>query len=115
MNKLTYTKIANDTISIDLHNGYTVVAMELFNYDAKKYEVTFYLKDNNINMLDLIERMQNTEFDTTYKNINSAILKYVATSLSNGDFNYYINRYDYMMKCFDKGNSVFETEWLKKY
>lgn len=112
MDRLTYTKIGNDTIAIDLHNGYTIIAMKLFNHKTKKYKVTFYIKDNTVDILDLIEKQEKVEFDANYKTINSAILKYVATLLSEGFFDYYIQRYDYMMKCFDRGHELYEKERL---
>ncbi len=112
MDRLTYTKIGNDTIAIDLHNGYTIIAMELFNHKIKKYKVTFYIKDNTVDIFDLIEKREKVEFDANYKTINSAILKYVATLLSEGFFDYYIRRYDYMMKCFDRGHELYEEERL---
>lgn len=112
MNKFTYTKIGNDTIAIDLQNGYTVIAMGLFKHETKKYEVTFYIKDNTVNIIDLIETQEKVEFDANYKTINSTILKYVTTLLSDDFFDYYIKRYDYMMKCFDRGNELFEKERL---
>lgn len=110
MEKLTYTKIGNDSISIDLHNGYTIVAMELFDYETKKYKVTLYVKGNDIDLLSLVNDQENVEFDATYKTIHSAILKYVATLLSEGFFATCISEYDYMMKCFDRGNELFEKE-----
>jgi len=112
MTKLTYTKIGNDSIAINLQNGYTVIAMKLLNPKTMKYEVTIRIKDDNIDMLDLIEKQEKVEFDANYKTINSAILKYVATLLSNGFFDYYIKRYCYMMKCFDRGHELFEKERL---
>ncbi len=112
MGKLTYTKIGNDIITIDLQNGYTVIATKLFKREIKKYEVTLRIKDNSVDILDLIGKQEKVEFDATYKTINSAILKYVATLLSDGFFDYYIRRYDYMMKCFDRGHELFEKERL---
>lgn len=110
MSKLTYTKIGNDTIAIDLQNGYTIIAMELFNREIRGYEVTFYIKDNTVNILDLIEKQEKVEFNANYISINSAILKYVATLLFDGFFDYYIRRYDYITKCFDRGHELFEKE-----
>jgi hypothetical protein len=110
MNKLAYTKIGNDTLAIDLHNGYTIIAIELFNYETKKYEVAFYIKDNTVNILDLIDKQQKVEFDTDHRFINSAVLKHIATLLTAGFYDYYIERYEYMMKCFDKGTEFFEKE-----
>jgi hypothetical protein len=110
MEKLIYKKIGNDSIAIDLHNDYTVIAMELYNYETKKYEVTFYLKENSVDLHDLIEEQEKIEFDVDYKIINSAILKHVANLLSEGFYEKYISRYDYMLKCFDKGNELLESE-----
>lgn len=112
MNKLTYTKIGNATIAIDIQNGYTIIAMKLFNYETKKYEVTFYIKDNTVDILDLIEKQEKVEFSANHKFINSVILKYVAVLLSDGFFDYYIRRYEYMMKCIDRGNELYEKERL---
>lgn len=112
MNKLTYTKIGNDTIAIDIQNGYTIIATKLFNHKTKNYEVTLHIKDNTVDILDLIEKQEKFEFNANHKSINSAILKYVAVLLSDGFFDYYIRRYDYMMKCFDRGNELYEKERL---
>jgi len=112
MNKLTYTRFANHAITIDLHNGYSVIAMKLFDKNTENYEVTLYIKDNTINLLDLIETQEKVPFYTDSKTINSSILRHVANLLSDGFFNYYINRYDYMMKCFDRGHELFEKEQL---
>ena len=110
MNRLTYTKIADDSIIINLFNGYSVIAMKKFYRETNKYEVTFYIKENTVDILDLISSQENIEFAANYKTINSAILKHVATLLSDGSLDYYINRYEYMLECFDKGNALFEKE-----
>lgn len=114
MTKLTYKKIGDGVIQIDLLNGYSIIAIELFNYETKKYEVAFCIKGNTVGMIDSIEELEKIEFDATYKTINSAILKYVATLLSNGFLDYYIKRYKYMLKCFDKGDEIFERERMEK-
>ena len=56
--------------------------------------------------------MESVEFNVNYKTINKAILKHVANLLSDGFFDYYIDRYDYELKCFDIGNELFELERL---
>lgn len=112
MDKLTYTRFANNAITIDLHNGYTVIAMKLFDRSTGNYEVTLYIKDNTINLLDLIEAQEKVTFYADNRTINSSILNYIAHLLSDGFFDYYINRYNYMMKCFDRGNELFEKERL---
>ena len=114
MERLKYEnyKGCKDIITIDLHNGYTVIAIKSWNQDEKKYTVQLMLKENTVDKWDLIEKAESIEFNVDYKIINKAILKHIATLLSEGFFNYYIQRYEYEMKCFDKGNSIYEKERL---
>ena len=102
----------NNIIFIDLHNGFSVIAISALNYDTCNYEVELYLKDNQISDWKLIEEAEKLEFKTDGKRVNSAILKQVATFLNDGFFNKYIERYEYETKCFDKGNELFEMERL---
>ena len=112
MERLKYEnyKGCKDIITIDLHNGYTVIAIKSWNQDEKKYTVQLMLKENTVDKWDLIEKAESIEFNVDYKIINKAILKHIATLLSEGFFDYYIQRYEYEMKCFDKGNSIYEKE-----
>lgn len=112
MKRLTYKKLADSVIAINLQNGYTVVAMELFNRETMRYKLTYYIKDDTIDILELIEKLENEEVVATHKTIHSVILRRVAILLSNGFFDYYIKRYEYGQKCFDKGNDYFEEEML---
>ena len=114
MQRLKYEKFnnSNDVIIIDLHNGYTVIAITGFNIEIKTYTTTLFLKENTIDTWKLIENAENLEFHVNHNTINSAILKQVSTFLQEGFFNYYIQRYEYEMKCFDKGNSIYEKERL---
>ena len=114
MQRLKYEKFnsSNDVIMIDLHNGYTVIAVTGFNTENRVYTTTLFLKENTIDTWKLIENAENLEFHANHNAINSAILKQVSTFLQEGFFDYYIQRYEYEMKCFDKGNSIYEKERL---
>ena len=101
-----------DIITIDLHNDYTVIAIKSWNPDEHKYTVELRLKKNSVGKWDLIEKAESLEFNVDYKIINKAILKHVATLLSNSFFDYYIDRYEYELECFDRGNSIIEKERL---
>ena len=113
-NRLKYENYrgCKDILTIDLHNDYTVIAIKSWNQDEKKYTVQLMLKEKTVDKWDLIEKAESIEFNVDYKIINKAILKYIATLLSDGFFDYYIQRYEYEMKCFDKGNSIYEKERL---
>ena len=114
MQRLKYEKFnnSNDVITIDLHNVYTVIAVTGFNAENRVYTTTLFLKENTIDTWKLIENAENLEFHANHNAINSAILKQVSTFLQEGFFNYYIQRYEDEMKCFDKGNSIYEKERL---
>ena len=114
MQRLKYEKFnnSNDVITINLHNGYSVIAVTGFDTENGVYATTLFLKDNTIDTWKLIENAENLEFHANHNTINSAILKQVSTFLQEGFFDYYIQRYEYEMKCFDKGNSIYEKERL---
>ena len=113
-NKLTYENYrrCKDILTIDLHNNYTVIAIKSWNPDEHKYTVQLMLKENTVDKWDLIEKAESIEFNVDYKIINKAILKHVATLLYDGFFDYYIQRYEYELKCFDIGNEIAEKERL---
>ena len=114
MQRLKYEKFnnSNDVITIDLHNGYTVIAVTGFNVETKTYITTLFLKENTVDTWKLIENAENLEFHANDKTINSAILKKVSTFLEEGFFDYYIRRYEYELKCFDIGIDLIESERL---
>ena len=110
MAKLKYEKYnnSNNVIAIDLHNGYTVIAVSGFSIEKELYTTTLLLKANGIDTWKLIEKAECLEFSATNQTINMAILKTVSKYLEEGFFDYYIKRYEYEQKCFDKGNEYFE-------
>lgn len=114
MQRLKYEKFnnSNEVITIDLHNGYTVIAVTGFDVKTKTYITTLFLKDNTIDNWKLIENAENLEFQANQNTINSAILKKVSAFLEEGFFDYYMQRYEYEMKCFDIGNDLAESERL---
>ena len=113
-NRLEYKNYrgCKDIITIDLHNDYTVIAIKSWNPDEQKYIVEFRITEKSIDKWDLIQEMESVEFNVNYKTINKAILKHVANLLSEGFFDYYIDRYEYEIKCFDIGNEIAEKERL---
>ena len=113
MGKLTYQKYKglDNILTIDLQNDYTVIVITNKNVETNKYNSTLFLKENSIDDWKLIQNT-NIEFDGNIRNINSTILKHVATLLHDGFFDYYVNRYEYEIKCFDIGDEQMEKERL---
>ena len=112
--KLKYEKYNNSdsVITIDLHNGYSVIAITGLTHEKQIYTTTLFLKENTVDDWKMIEKAEYLEFETNYKTINSAILKKVSDLLEEGFFDYYIQRYEYELKCFDVGNAIIGKERL---
>lgn len=114
--KLKYEKYNNsdNVIMINLHNGYTIIAISTFDTERDCFVVSLLLKENTIDTWKLIEGAEKLEFYVAPNKINSTLLKYVAGSLEKGFFDYYIQRYEYEMKCSDLGFELIEKERLGK-
>lgn len=114
MQRLTYKEYrgCKDILAIDLHNGYIILAIKIWNKEKQNYTVELRIKEKTTEKWDLIEEAESLIFETNYKFINSAILKQVAEFAENGFFDNYIELYEYELKCFDRGNELFETERL---
>ena len=106
---LRYKKISSTVITIDLQNGYTITAIESFNPRHHSLYLTLYIKDNTVDILDLMEEFENIEIKCK-KPVHISALKYIATEFAHGKFDKYIERYNYTMKCVDRGNELFEEE-----
>ena len=116
MNKrLKYEKYRgmDNIITIDLHNGYTVIAI-IGKDENDAYDVQLMLKENTVDKWTLIEKAEHILFKKDTKNIYSAVLKTVGRYLQEGFFDYYIKRYEYELKCFDIGNEIEEQKRLGK-
>lgn len=114
MERLTFAeyKGCRDILTINLHNGYTVIAIKSWTKEYNNYYVELRLKRHDVERWDLIEEPESLVFNNDYKTINVAILKHVSSLLADGFFDKYINRYEYELKCFEIGNDIKEKERL---
>ncbi len=101
----------DNIITIDLHNDYTIIAI-IGKDENSIYDVQLMLKENTVDKWDLIEKAEHLDFNATDKTIHSAILKTVSDYLQEGFFDFYIERYEYSLKCFDLGNDIYERKRL---
>lgn len=104
-----YEFIGSNVISINLKNGHSVSAVTKWDREENTYRMTLYLKGDTYDVLDLIEEKENIVIHTDKKTLFSDVIKIVTGYYLEGFFDNYIRRYDYMMKCFDKGNEFFES------
>ena len=112
MQRLIYKEYrgCKDILTIDLHNGYTILAIKIWNKEKQNYTVKLRIKENTVEKWNLVEEAESLTFNITYKFINSAILKQVVEFAENGFFYNYIEQYEYELKCFDRGHNLFEEE-----
>lgn len=112
---LRYENMGTICIKIDLHNrNYSVIAIAKWNKETEKYMTTLYLKENNVDLLDLMEKYKDVEFDSDSSSIRNDILQEVSKLNDYDSFKYYIDRYDLEQKCFDRGLEIVTREELNK-
>ena len=112
---LRYENMGTICIKIDLHNrNYSVIAIAKWNKEAEKYMTTLYLKENNVDLLDLMEKYKDVEFDSDSSSIRNDILQEVSKLNDHDSFKYYIDCYDLEQKCFDRGLEIVTREELNK-
>ena len=107
---LRYETESNVIVSIDLQNGYTVIAMARWDNEKKKYYTTLRLRENTVEKWDLIEEAANVEVESDLKTIKRYMAQYVTDLLTDGFFKKHIDRYEYELKCFDRGFEIMERE-----
>lgn len=92
-------------IEFELKDGYSIYCSYNFIKENNKYGVNLYLTRNDIDFLDKIDTYY---LEGDKGTIKTVIVKFVEEKYNEGFFNYYIERIVYMLKCFDKGNEMFE-------
>ncbi len=107
---LRYETKANITVSIDLQNSYTVIAMTKWDNEKKKYFTTLLLHENSVEKWDLIEEAANVEMESDMKSIKRDVAQYITDLHNDKFFKKYIERYEYELKCFDRGFEILESE-----
>ena len=109
--KLTYNKIVNSAIEIDLHNNYSAIAVILQKDNTKdKHIVSYYLKGHDTNVIIPIDELQEVIFEVEISKLYPEILKYTASLLNDGTLNYYIDQYNqYIIECFHEFHNTLKV------
>lgn len=109
---LRYEIINRDTIEVDLQNDYKVIALARWNHKEKKYYATLMIHEKSVDNWSLIEKAERIPLESDVKSIKKDMAVLVTELLTEGFFKEYIERYEYELKCFDRGNTFFEEERL---
>lgn len=105
--RLKYEKYnnSNDVIMVDLHNGYTAIAITGLKAE-NTYTTTLFIKENSIDNWMLCEKTEKLEIESKPQFLNSAILKQIATLYKDRFFDYYIKRYEFEQAAFKVGHEL---------
>ena len=63
---MRYEIIADTSIVVDLHNGYSILAMSRWDKEERLYNTTLFIKKNEIDRYDLIDLTLRVETDKNY-------------------------------------------------
>ena len=110
-------KYKNNGYSIEInlpkkYSGYSVECQYQFDKDKDKYLLSMWLKSNDI---DSRFKIDSQKIDAQYisgtrETIRLNICRIVEHACTCNFFDKYIEEFEYLCECFDKGNEVFEKE-----
>lgn len=124
--KMMCPKFKGQTIEFNLskwgYKDYIIECSYYFDKKEEKYSLSMWL-----NRIDVDERMKisSKKIDIQYISGNKETIienicriVYQAAMVANDEgekyFDYFVNRYEYELKCFEKGNELFEQENLNQ-
>ncbi len=113
MKSLKYTKINNapNILSIDLDNGYSVIAIHGHNKNINQFEVSLFIKDNEFTTWRMVGAAEKLFFNGDFKTINSIILREIQALNEDKFFDYYIEQYQFEENCL---SSIIEIQERKR-
>lgn len=94
------------------YKGYSVECTYKYNKKKEKYSLCMVLKHNNIgNRFKLCSQEIDTQYISgTRETIEDNICRIVEQASVSGFFDYFIERFEYELSCFEKGNELVERE-----
>ena len=95
-------------------SDYSVLCRYKYDKNKDKYLLSMWLMRNDI---DDTFKIDSQEIDTQYisgdkSTIRDNIVKIIGQAYESNFFDYYIERFEYTYKCFDKGNDFYKSERL---
>lgn len=98
----------------DIYKGYAASCQYKFNKKEQKYMLCMWLKHKT---MDQKYRVEYDGIDTQYisgtrDTIQENICRVVEVMMEQHYFDYFINRYEYDMKCCEKGAEILDAEGL---
>ena len=112
------------TVEINLSNwgykGYVAECAYYFNKHEGKYSLSMWLRNSDIeDRMKLSSKKVDTQYisgtkETIVENICRIVYQAANVADENGKkyFDHFVERYEYELACFEKGNELFEQERL---
>ena len=96
------------------YKNYVVECTYHFVKSEDKYSLSMWLNRNDMeDRMKLSSKKVDTQYISGTKNtIVENICRVVHQACLSGYFNHFIERYEYELKCFERGNALFEEERL---
>ena len=94
-------------ISVDLQNGFEVIAMASWNKIKQLYEMKMYIDCPEIQSPDEAGGIVELLVDQKY--VKSEMARHITNKLTEGYFKYYIDRYEEQLEALDRGFSLLEN------
>ncbi len=126
LRELMKPKFKGNTLTIGLsdfgYENYFVECAYHFNKYKGKYSFSMWLNRNDIeDRMRLSSKKIDTQYisgtkETIIENICRIIHQAATVADENGEryFDYFVERYEYELACFERGNELFEEERLNK-
>lgn len=96
------------TISVKLpKTDYIVYMMANYSKETDTYHTKLYIVRKDVSDLVLVD--DDYEMKSNFSSIRFDMGEYITEKYNKGFFDYYIDRYEYQQKCFDKGVEFVEN------
>ena len=98
----------------DKYRGYAASCQYKYNKHKQKYSLCMWLKHS---AMDQKYRVEYDGIDTQYisgtrETIRENICRIVKVMMEQSRFDYFIDRYEYDMRCCEKGSEILDTEGM---
>lgn len=97
-----------NTIFVKLpHTDYTVMMMANWVDADKEYSCKTYISRNDTENFSVVE--ENIKISSDIKTIKIKMASYITDRFNKGNYNRFIEIYEYENKCFEIGNDIMES------
>lgn len=124
--KMMNPKFKGQTLEFNLskwgYKNYIIECSYYFDKKQEKYSLSMWLSRNDVDeRMKISSKKIDTQYisgtkETIIENICRIVYQAAMVADDEGEkyFDYFVNRYEYELRCFEKGNELFEKENLSQ-